>query len=145
VEMRAFGEEWFEIDTELTRDAIKAGVWTRASCEMADREEDATWRLSVEPLAKKRGVDATAVLGALADTDIDYLRDARRRFITVEETPLGAKIELDDVWRFVPKAWHEASNEWVYSGDEIEEIESQGGRTTRVRQFGSDESLRGDR
>jgi hypothetical protein len=67
--VEAFGKETFEIDTELTRDAIKAGIWTRVCSEMADREEDAVWRPSVEPLAIKRGEDASAVLAALADTD----------------------------------------------------------------------------
>src|SRR5438477_4198215 len=51
---------------------------------MADREEDAVWRPGVEPLATKRGEDATAVLAALADTDVDYLAAARRRFIAIE-------------------------------------------------------------
>ena len=82
--MEALGNETFEIDTELTRDAIKAGVWSRTCSEMADREEDAVWRPGVEPLATKRGEDATAVLAALADTDIDYLAAARRRFIAIE-------------------------------------------------------------
>jgi len=142
--VEALGNETFEIDTELTRDAIKAGVWSRTCSEMADREEDAVWRPGVEPLATKPGEDATAVLAAHADTDIDYLAAARRRFIAVEGAPLGAKVELDDVWRFMPRAWDQDANRWLWAATEIRELEDAGARVIMVRQFGSDEQVRGD-
>ena len=135
--------EVFEIDTELTRDAIKAGVWSRVCAEMADREEDAIWRPRVEPLATKRGEGSTAVLENLAAMHIGYLADARRRFIAVEETPLGSTVELDDILRFMPKAWHEETNRWLWLG-EARDMESQGRQVVWVRAFGTDEHLRGD-
>jgi hypothetical protein len=142
--VEAFGRETFEIDTELTREAISAGIWSRVCNEIADTPEDATWRLRVEPLAKRRGEDATAVLVALAATDIDYLAGARRMCIAVAEAPLGSKVELDDIYRFMPKGWDSAANEWVYSRYGVEQIQAQGGQVVVVREFGSDEDLRGD-
>jgi hypothetical protein len=50
--------------------------------------------------------------------------------------------ELDDVWRFMPRAWDESDNRWLWAPSEIQEIEDQGGRVVMVRQFGSDEQLR---
>ena len=141
--MEAFGAETFEIDTELTRDAIKAGVWSRVCCELADTEEDALWRLRVEPLATKRGQDASAVLAALVDTEIDYLAAARRRFVAIEGTQLGTKVTLDDVWRFMPRALDEDEDRWLWAASEIQELQEQGRRIAMVRQFGSDEHLRG--
>jgi hypothetical protein len=143
-EVVAMSDETFEIDTELTREAISAGIWSRMCSEMAGNPENAIWRPRVEPLAKRRGEDATALLTDLADTDVDYLADARRMCIAVAETPLGSKVQLDDISRFMPKAWHEAANEWVYSGYEREQIESRGGHVTGVRTFGTHEQLRGD-
>jgi hypothetical protein len=135
-------DETFEIDTELTREAISAGIWSRMCSEIADSPEDAIWRPRVEPLAIRKGEDATALIADLADTDIDYLADARLMFIAVEEAPLGSKVQVVDISRFMPKAWHEAANKWVDSY-EIEQIESQGGHVTKVRMFGTDELLRG--
>jgi hypothetical protein len=137
-------DETFEIDTELTRDAISAGIWGRVCNEMAGREEDAIWRPRVEPLAKRKGEDAAALIADLADTGVDYLADARRMFIAVERAPLGSKVQLDDISRFMPKAWHEAGGEWVYASSYVEEIESRGGHVARVREFGTDEQWRGD-
>lgn len=53
-------------------------------------------------------------------------------------------MQLDDISRFMPKAWHEADSQWVYSSSHAEEIESRGGQVTWVRAFGTDERLRGD-
>jgi hypothetical protein len=142
--VEAFGTETFYIDTELTRAAIKAGVWSRVCCELADREEDATWRPEIEPLATTRGQDASTVLARLESTEIDYLADARRRALVVEEAPLSSKIELEDVWRFMPRAWDESANRWLWAPSEMEDVERQGDRVVRVREFGSDEGLRGD-
>lgn len=140
--MPRFDRETFEIDSELTRDALIAGVWSRVCSEIADTEADAMWRISVEPLAVTRGRDASDVIARLASTEIDYLSDARRKHLAIEGAELGAKVEVGDIWRFTPKAWDETSNRWLWA-PEIEPAESEGHRVLTVRQFGEDEQLRG--
>jgi hypothetical protein len=126
--------ETFEIDTELTRDAIYAGIWTRLCVEMRTPPEENRLEQYIDRLAKGRG-DPTELLGYL-DTDIGWLTDARRRLRAVEGTPLGSEVALDDVRRFMPKAWHEEPGQWIYTDTELREIEEHGGHVLRVREFG---------
>jgi len=136
--------ETFKINSELTRDAVYSGIWTRVCAELADHEADRPWRPRVEPLAVTRGGDATALLGYIAEADIDFLTDARRRFLAVEQTPLDSTVEVDDVWRFMPRAWDEDEGRWLWAPSEITEAENLGHRVMKVREFGRDEQLRGD-
>lgn len=69
--------ETFEIDTELTRDAIYAGIWTRLCAELRGPEEGHRLHEYIERLAVGRG-DAAPLLGYL-DEDINSLTEARRR------------------------------------------------------------------
>jgi hypothetical protein len=61
----------------------------------------------------------------------------------VQQTPFGSTVELDDVRRYMPKAWLEEPGRWIYTDREISETEASGDRVLTVRQFGSDERLRG--
>jgi hypothetical protein len=133
--------ETFEIDTELTRDAIYAGIWTRLCVEMRSPPEGNRLEHYIDRLSEGRG-GPTELLGYL-DTDIGWLTDARRRLRAVEGTSLGSKLELDDVRRFMPRAWLEEPGRWIYTDTELREIEEHGGHVARVREFGSDEKWRG--
>ena len=135
--------ETFEVDTDLTRDAIYAGLWTRLCCELRGPAEKARLDVYIERFAVRRG-EPTELLGYL-DEDVDALTRARRELRTVEATPLGSLVHLDDVQRYMPQAWHEEGNRWIVTDGEIEEIENGGGHVVRVRKFGTDEQLRGDR
>jgi hypothetical protein len=133
--------ETFEIDTELTRDAIYPGIWTRLCVELRGHEEGHRLSEYIERLAVGRG-DAAPLLGYL-DEDIKCLTEARRRLHVVQQAPFGSMVELDDVRRFMPKAWLEEPGRWIYTDREISETEASGDRVLTVRQFGSDERLRG--
>jgi hypothetical protein len=61
----------------------------------------------------------------------------------VQQTPFGSTVELDDVRRFMPKAWLEEPGRWIYTDDEMRDLGELGGHMATVRNFGSDERLRG--
>ena len=138
--------ETFEIDTELTRDAIYAGIWTRLCSAMRGPSEDARLDAYIERFAVSRGQPTElSELFKYLDEDIDSLTKARRELGAVEATPLGSLVHLDDVHRFMPKACHEKANRWLWTDGEVWDVESQGGEVVMVRQFGTNEQLRGDR
>jgi len=123
--------ETFVIDTELTRDAISCGVWTRLCNEMRGRADGYHLHEYIGQPIETR-IDTTAVRGYL-DEDIGYLTRARQMLAAVEETPLGSKVEVDDIHRFMPHAWHEEANRWLWTPDEISEAEDEGGHVVKVR------------
>ena len=135
--------ETFEIDTELTRDAIYAGIWCHL-CNAIRGGRDDGYRVHeyIDSFLEGRG-DPLADLLTFLDEDISSLQDARRRITAVQETPLGAKVELDGVRRFMPKARAEKTGRWLYTDVEIRETKSTGDQVLTVRDFGSDERLRG--
>ncbi len=135
--------ETFEVDTDLTRDAISCGIWTRLCCEIRGRDEGYRVEDYIGQLTDGRD-DSTTVLGYL-EADIGFLTDARSALKAVEQTPVGALVELDDVLRFMPRAWHEQANRWLWAPSEIRKVEDEGGHVVMVREFGTDEQLRGDR
>jgi hypothetical protein len=126
--------ETFEIDSDLTRDAIYAGIWTRLCVEIRSPPEENRLEQYVTRLSEGRG-DPAEVLGYL-ETDLGWLAEARRRLTAVGATPLGSTVELDDVRRFMPTAWGDEAGRWLYTDTEIEQVEEHGGHVTRVRELG---------
>ena len=85
--------ETFEIDTELTRDAIYAGIWCHL-CNAIRGGRDDGYRVHeyIDSFLEGRG-DPLADLLTFLDEDISSLQDARRRITAVQDTPLGAKVK----------------------------------------------------
>jgi hypothetical protein len=134
--------ETFEIDGELTRDAISCGIWTRLCNEMRGRSEGYRLEDYIGEPTEIRG-DVADVRRYL-DEDIGFLTKAQRMLDAVEQTPLGSKVEVDDIHRFMPRALHEKTGRWLWAPIEISEAEEEGGHVVMVRRFGDDERLRGD-
>jgi hypothetical protein len=130
------------IDSEQTRDAIYAGIWSRLCHEMRGHAEGHHLDEYIERFAARRG-DPAKLLDYL-DKDVGWLTEARRRVRAVEATPLGWTVALDDVRRFMPKAWKLDSDvsgpgEWLYSNHHVEEVERQNpGSVVRVHEQGGD-------
>jgi hypothetical protein len=99
----------------LTRDAITCGIWTRLCCELRGRAEGYHLHEYIGEPTETRG-DTKAVLQSL-DGDIGSLNDARAMLSAVEQTPLDATVELDDVWRFMPRAWERADEPLAVGAD----------------------------
>jgi hypothetical protein len=134
--------ETFEVDTELTRDALACGVWTRLCCELRGRAEGYHLHEYIGEPTEAR-IDTGTVMGYL-EADMGFLTAARQMLAAVGETPLGSKVQLDDIHRFMPRAWDESTNRWLWAPTEISDAEETGGRVVMVREFGSNESLRRD-
>jgi hypothetical protein len=132
--------EIFEIDTELTRDAICAAIWSRLCSSIRGGEDGYRVEDYVATFAETTG-DQTTVLDYL-DEDTNSLVDAQQMLSTARSAELGAKVELPDIWRFMPKGWAVARNRWIYARDQIPPIEASGEHVERVRDFGTDEGLR---
>ena len=135
--------EAFEIDTELTRDAIYAGIWTRLCNELRQREKEDMLGEYIERFANERG-DPAELLDALHH-DTSALTEAQRRLLLVHQAALGSIVELDDVRRWMPTAWDKGANPWLWAPTEVRELEDQGADIVPLREFGSHEQLRGDR
>jgi hypothetical protein len=125
VEMRDTNET-FLVDSDLTRDAVYAGIWNRLCCEIrAANEEEQQLHKYIEHHAVGR--DDPAPQFEHLDEGLGWLAVARGQLRAVERTPLGSTVELDDVERFMPIAWKEngpsGPGRWIYTESETEEAD----------------------
>jgi hypothetical protein len=124
----------FIIDTQLQRDALYAGIWTRLCCELRGHADGHHLWEYIKDHAVTRGEPGPSLFDYL-DQDIKHLLQGQADLRSVANTPLGDDVELDDVVRFMPVGWKEdgptGPGRWVATDSEAKELDAAPDETVR--------------